>query len=325
MDKLDRIFQLHAVLNKRRTPISFDELKERMQCSKATLHRTIKALENHLRAPLVFDKKAGGYRYNTKNSQYELPGLWFTEGELQALVTIQRLLSELGEGLLDEHFSLLNARILELTSKKHLNLSEVATRIRMPALAARPTGPAFQNVVGATLQRKKLWIEYRARTSDQPSARTISPQRVTRYRESWYLDAWDEDKQGLRTFAIDRIGKHQALAARARDIDENSLDEHFSSGYGIFSGNADKVAVLCFSAERARWVADEQWHHKQEGKFLPDGRYELRIPYGASRELVMDILRHGPHVKVMAPESLAQEVMEQAALTLRQYGDANST
>ncbi len=74
-----------------------------------------------------------------------------------------------------------------------------------------------------------------------------------------------------------------------------------------------------FSPESARWVADEQWHPRQEGQLLPDGRYELRIPYTLSRELVMDILRHGPHVRVLEPDALAHEVEEQLAQALQQY------
>ena len=38
-------------------------------------------------------------------------------------------------------------------------------------------------------------------------------------------------------------------------------------------------------------VADERWHAEQVGRFLTDGRYELRIPYRESRELVMDIAK----------------------------------
>jgi len=317
MDKLDRIFQLHAILNKRRMPISLEALVDRMDCSRPTVFRAISTLKDQLGAPIVHD--GGGYRYENADGRYDLPGLWFSAAELQALVIIQRFLNELGGGLLEERFALLSKRIEELTSKKHLNLGEVAKRIRMPALAARATGPAFQGIVGATLQRRKLWIEYRSRTSDQRSERTVSPQRVTRYRESWYLDAWDEGKSELRTFAIDRISRHYVVPGRARDADERMLEEHFSSGYGIFSGKADKVAVLSFSEESARWVADEQWHPQQVGQYQRDGRYELRIPYGQSRELVMDILRHGCHVKVIEPRVLAEEVKDELVRALRQY------
>jgi predicted DNA-binding transcriptional regulator YafY len=174
-------------------------------------------------------------------------------------------------------------------------------------------------VAAATLQRKKLWIEYHARSSDERSERTVSPQRITHYRESWYLDLWDEGKEALRSFAIDRILKAVPLGEKAVDIPEAELDAHYTSSYGIFGGRADKVAVLRFTKERARWVADEVWHSEQQGKRLDDGSYELKIPYRDSRELVMDILKYGPEVIVIEPSSLMEEVKRQLDEALDRY------
>ena len=91
-----------------------------------------------------------------------------------------------------------------------------------------------------------------------------------------------------------------------------------SADYG-FGGKADKLAVLVFTAERARWVADEKWHPQQEARWLEDGRYELRIPYREPRELVMDILRHGSGVTVTAPDELAAAVRTELADALEAY------
>jgi hypothetical protein len=43
-------------------------------------------------------------------------------------------------------------------------------------------------------------------------------------------------------------------------------------------GKANKTAVLQFSTECARRVADEPRHPQQIGQFPTDGRCELRIP-----------------------------------------------
>jgi len=142
---------------------------------------------------------------------------------------------------------------------------------------------------------------------------------VTHYRESWYLDAWDDGKAALRCFAIDRILRATLLDHRAVDVADAELDAHYASSYGIFGGQADKIAALRFTRERARWVADEVWHPEQQGKRLDDGSYELRIPYRDPRELVMDILRHGPHVVVIEPQSLVDEVKSQLAGALGRY------
>jgi len=319
MDKFDRIFQLHAILRSRRTPVPLEDLMARLECSRATLYRTVNALKDQLNAPVVFE--AGGFLYerDSKTESYELPGLWFSAKELQALAIMQRLLKDAGGGLLEEHLGALTRRLTQLTQHQRLNLGEAASRLRFPAIAARAAGEAFGTVASATLQRHKLWIEYHARSTDQVTDRTISPQRLVHYREGWYLDAWDDDKDALRSFAIDRIRKATELGDSALDVPEPELDEHYASAYGIFGGKADKVAVLVFTAERARWVADEQWHPQQQGRRLEDGRYELRIPYRESRELVMDVLRHGSAVTVLSPEELVESVRSDLAAALKRY------
>jgi predicted DNA-binding transcriptional regulator YafY len=317
MDKIDRIFQLHAVFHTRKTPISLQDLMERLECSKSTLHRAMNVLRDYLHAPIEFDEDAGGYCYatNSRAERYELPGLWFTPGELQALAVMRRLIKDAGGGLLEEHLGLLSKRLDELTAHKRLNLTEAASRLRFPAMAARPTGDAFQVTISATLQRTKLKIQYHARGTDQFTERTISPQRVVHYREAWYLDAWDEGKQEFRSFSIDRILKATAVKEAAKNISEAELDTHFASAFGIFGGQPDKIAILHFTPERARWVAAEYWHPEKQSRYLEDGTYELKIPYRNSPELIMEILRHGPHVRVIEPQTLRNEVK-------RQLGDA---
>src|SRR6185436_10665052 len=116
-----------------------------------------------------------------------------------------------------------------------------------------------------------------------------------------------------------RIARATLMNAAAFDVPEAELEEHYASAYGIFGGKADKVAVLRFTPEGARWVADEKWHPQQEGQWLPDGRYELRIPYREPRELVMDIMRQGKNVEVMAPEELRAQVCEELQQASSQY------
>jgi predicted DNA-binding transcriptional regulator YafY len=66
-------------------------------------------------------------------------------------------------------------------------------------------------------------------------------------------------------------------------------------------------------------VKDEEWHPEQQGVELGDGSYELRIPYRDSRELVMDILRHGAHVVVVEPQSLVDEVKKELTKSTDRY------
>jgi predicted DNA-binding transcriptional regulator YafY len=221
--------------------------------------------------------------------------------------------------LLGEHLAPLSHRVAELLEHKRLGLGEAAHRIRVLGMAARPAGEWFQVLASATLQRRKLHLVYHGRDRDKVTERVVSPQRLVHYRDNWHVDGYCHLRRGLRTFSVDRVRKARELDEAADTISEKELDEYFASSYGIFSGKANKTAVLHFAAERARWVADERWHPNQVGQFLTDSSYELRIPYRDPRELVMDILRHGPDVVVVAPHALREEVAQCLRRALAQY------
>jgi len=321
MDKFDRIYQLHNILRGRRTPIARADLMTRLECSEPTVFRLIRILREHLDAPVEYNEEAGGYYYGQriKGETYELPGLWFNAKELQSLMVFDQLFANLEPGLLSEHLAPLRQKLAHLLEHRRLGLAGTATRVRVLAMAARPVGEHFRTVAAATLQRRRLRITYDGRERGKTTERDISPQRIVHYRDNWYVDGWCHQRKGLRSFSIDRVRSAAELETAADTIDDAQLDKHYASAYGIFAGQANKTAVLCFSAERARWVADERWHPQQAGQFLTDGRYELRIPYRDERELIMDVMRHGAHVEVIAPPALRQAVHEHLEHALSQY------
>ena len=116
------------------------------------------------------------------------------------------------------------------------------------------------------------------------------------------------------------MGEAEVLDQPAREVAEAELDAALTAGYGLFAGPAEQQARLIFTPERARWVADELWHPDQSHRHLPDGRYELTVPYSDPRELVGEILRYGSDVKVAEPESLIDLVCGHPNGALMQYG-----
>ena len=193
-------------------------------------------------------------------------------------------------------------------------------RVRViPHRTRRLDEHAFRAVASAVLDRKQLAFDYRARSTDEKTRRSVSPQRITHYRDNWYLDAWDHEREALRSFSVDRIVAAKVLDAVARDIDEAELNQHLAGSYGIFSGEPKGWATIMFSPKAARWVADEHWHSQQQGRLLADGRYELKIPYSAPRELLMDVLHYGSDAEILEPASLREQAKSLLALALSNY------
>lgn len=321
MDSLQRIYKLHQIISSRRHPVSCQILQDELECSRATVKRIIREMRLYFNAPLEYDRSRNGYHYDTKGGQtFELPGVWFNSAELHALLATQQLLEQVQPGLLDNHLKPIRERVEKLLVAGQHDRGEIAKRVRILRMTGRNVEPeCFKTVAGALLQRQRLQIAYHGRGRNQTSSREISPQRLVHYRDNWYLDAWCHAKNALRSFAVERISKAKPLPQRCLDIAETELDAHFSGSYGIFSGAPKHTAVLRFTHERARWVADEQWHPGQQGQTLADGRYELRIPYSDPCELAMDILRHGAEVEVVEPGELRELVRSQLAQALMQY------
>jgi len=321
MDRFDRIFELNRILQAARQPVSRRRLEAELECSRATVKRIIDDMRLYLNAPIVYDRDLNGYRYDqSEGAMYELPGLWFNASELHALLTVQQLLADVQPGLLEPVLRPLQQRIDSLLEAQRAGSEGLQGRIRVLQVAARESGDAFQIVAGALAQRRRLRIRYYSRWREGRDERNVSPQRLVHYRDNWYLDGWCHLRAGLRTFSIDAMEQARELEQPALDVDAAELDDHFASSYGIFSGTPRHEAVLLFNAARARYVAKECWHRDQRSSALADGRFELRVPYSNPAELIMDILKYGPDVEVVAPPELRRAVAERLAQAAGLYG-----
>ena len=316
MNQTERFYKIDQMLNERMV-VSFNELQESLEVSRATLKRDLQYLRDRLNAPIIFDRDVGGYRFDKISpqigGQYELPGLWFSAEEIHALLTMQHLLANLDTGgLLGPHIKPLLSRLTALIGVADNPAEEVIKRIKIQTVGARAVHlDNFQVVGSALLRRKRLVIDYYARGNDETTRREVSPQRLIHYRDNWYMDGWCHLRGGVRSFSVDAIKRVELLDTAAKDVPEDVLNDVLGSGYGIFSGENVKWAVLRFTPERARWVAAEKWHPNQTGVVLEDGTFELKLPYSNDPELMMDILKYGTDCRVIEPPELQQKVKDE--------------
>jgi predicted DNA-binding transcriptional regulator YafY len=320
MERIERIHALHRILSAARYPVTVQRLQEDLECSRATVYRDLAYLRDYLMAPVVGNGEAG-FRYDHSDGQrFELPGLWLSSEELHSLLAAQQLLMRSGGGVLSTALAPLQQRIEKLLDEHAGGRRVPVERVRVvPHRTRKLDETAFRNVATAVLDRKQLTFEYRARSTDERTRRTVSPQRLTHYRDNWYLDAWDHERDALRSFAVDRVSAAKLGEDAARDVPDEELDRQLASSYGIFSGTPKGWATIVFSAKAARWVADEHWHSQQQGRFLPDGRYELKIPYSAGRELLMDVMHYGSDAEIVEPPVLREQARALLSLALANY------
>ena len=325
MDRTERFYKIELLI-RNRGRIGFEALRAELEVSRATLKRDLQYLRERLDAPIVYDRLDNAYRFggDARGRAHELPGLWFSDKEIHALLTMHQLIQGLeAEGVLGRHLQPLLDKLHGMLGADAAAARELMQRVNIVAATRRPVNADFFERIGsALLERRRIELLYYTRTRGSESRREVSPQRLTHYRDTWYLDAWCHRSDGLRRFALDAVREATVLAQRAKEVALATVKAELDGGYGVFAGRRLKWATLRFSPEAALWVATEQWHPRQQARRLADGSLQLRLPYADSTELSMDILRHGEQVRVLAPQELAARVADTLQRAARQYAAA---
>jgi predicted DNA-binding transcriptional regulator YafY len=326
MDRTERFYKIELLLRNRGC-VSFETLRDELGVSPATLKRDLQYLRDRLDAPISYDRADNGYRLaasaaGSRSAQHELPGLWFSEAEIHALLTMHQLMAGLDDdGVLARHLAPMMDKLQGMLGSDAGEARELMRRVKVIGTARRRVPSRhFELLGGALMQRRRVRLRYFKRSDRSESEREVSPQRLVYYRSTWYLDAWCHASEGLRRFALDAVREAEALDTRARSVPVKELEAELDAGYGIYGGGARlKWATLVFAADAAQWVAQEEWHPQQTSRWLPDGRYELKVPYSDPTEIAMDILRHGDSVTVAGDKALARVIAERLARAAALY------
>lgn len=322
MTRMVRLYMIDQLLNSR-SHVTFSELQDALEVSRATLKRDLAFMRDQLNAPITYDRDLGAYRFDqagVPGPRYQLPGLWLNGSEAYALLTASQLLADMEPGEVGAQAAALRSRLMAILSADGIDPEVVSQRIRLLHNQRRAVSSAhFQQVARATLDGLRLVIEHHNRNTGEHTQREISPQRLTHYRENWYVEAWCHTREAIRSFALDAISSVTVTATPAQRVPEQELDAVLGSGFGIFNGKDVQWAVLRFTPSRAQWVSKQVWHPEQKARWLDDGSYELEVPFTDARELLNEVLWHGPEVSVVSPPALRQQLQILLESTLNQY------
>ena len=325
MDRTERFYKIEMLIRNRGC-VSFVDLMGELGVSRATLKRDLEYLRARMDAPIVYDRFDNGYKLDAdprdaRQVKHELPGVWFSEREIHALLTMHQLIQGLDEGgVLARHLQPLLDKLHGMLGAGDVEARDLMKRVKIMSPAHRPVASQHFELIGSALtRRQRVQMSYYVRSRKEDTERIVSPQRLVHYRNTWYLDAWCHASVGLRRFALDAIREATLLEQRAKDVAVKTIEAELDAGYGVFSGGKVQWATLQFTPEAAQWVKDEEWHPMQEATVHEDGSLTLRVPYADATELAMDVLRHGEQVKVLSPAKLAQTVEQRLADALGQY------
>lgn len=298
------------------------EIAQAVGMSKRTAYRDLIAIQDELLIPIWEDD--GRYGLDEKGL---LPALRLTQAEAMAVFLSARLMARYSDGYdpdLAAAFQKLASGLPEVLAAHVQETFDLMSR-RAPDDAAERT--INQRLTRAWAERRVVEIDYRGGTYDPTKGtRTtrvrpylIEPSIATR---ALYLIGWDETREAIRTFKLERI---EAVALTAETFEgppEGMIQETFGAAWDIIADLPAVDVVLRFRPTVAARVRETRWHPSERLEPTADGSLTWRARVSGTLEIRSWILGWGADVTVLEPAELRTEVAAILAEAAAGYEDA---
>jgi predicted DNA-binding transcriptional regulator YafY len=167
------------------------------------------------------------------------------------------------------------------------------------------------------MTRHVVSMRYDSQSSGRLKQYVVHPYRLVYAQNSLYLQAFVPAYNELRTFLVDRIQRLVVEEETFNPIAELGSDP-FSRSMGAFSGPAVKVR-LRFAPSIASFINERTWHDSQQLKDRQDGSLSMTLEVSDDYALRQWILGFGRFVRVVAPPSLVEWVVQELDRAKEQY------
>ena len=171
----------------------------------------------------------------------------------------------------------------------------------------------------ALLYQYRVTMSYDTKGKGEPANYDVDPYTMIFYKGGLYLMGYAHNRQALRTFAVERVGRVELRRERFEIPEEFKPEEQFQSAFGIVDEAAMPVKVR-FSPTIAHTVRERLWHPSQRVTEEADGSVLLSFEAGGRMEIVSWLLSYGRHVEVLEPSGLREEVRQIALDVSALYG-----
>ncbi|AKU16986.1 helix-turn-helix transcriptional regulator [Luteipulveratus mongoliensis] len=162
--------------------------------------------------------------------------------------------------------------------------------------------------------RRRIHLRYLVAARDEATERDVDPMRLVNIDSHWYLEGWCHRAQAVRLFRLDRVERAEILDvdgtpppdARPRDLDD-----------GIFTPAPEDLEVQLELEPGASWVTE--YYPVDDIKDLGEGRTLVSLRAADPTWVRALVWRLGGQARVLAPESLAEQVTAGAEEALAAY------
>jgi len=291
-------------------------LAREYETSLSSINRDIAYMRDMLDAPIEYDFVKKGFYYTEKT--FRLTTVYATADDLLALGMAKNLMELYKDTPVhDAALNLLENISAPLQDEE--NTRWFLDRIVIPKIASAAIDEqTWKGIVEALRANRVITFQYSGKEDvdfirDEDSkapykkleTRRVRPYQLLFDRSDWYLFAYDEDRNGMRIFALPRITGVALTDAKfsipAR-FDYRGLEG--LSYFGIFSGAKTYRFVIAISGD-ARWIKERLWAEDQKIKETQNG-IEISFTSNQFDRVLNWVLSLTPRARPLEPKALVE-------------------
>ena len=183
-------------------------------------------------------------------------------------------------------------------------------------------GSVFVDPILDALQRDVVLIVDYQSYEGPHEIYNVCPYALKAYNRQWYLLGYNEEKQAVRTIALDRILDLKLTNKtfdRPKDFDAR---KYFANTVGIFVNEELPVETIKIRAYgvQMQYLRALPLHKSQEEEKTVHGEYaEFQYRLCITPELVSSLLAMGEKVEVLEPKELREQIKERIVISMSNY------
>lgn len=307
-EKIVNILKVLSLIEQKRF-LSADEIAEECEIARRTVFRYINILNSII--PIEYDRQKKGYRFFNEKALRVVP---FSKEEIAIIAAMSEISSRLGTSLKEGFKGILDKFIAVSSDSAKGMSSEKLFSLIMPG-TAKESWENFEAIARAIMEQKMLKIIYNATNTRERTERTVEPYGMAFYDGIWFLYAFCRLRNDFRWFALDRIESLTVLDAAFKRPEGFDIRERLKERWGIWGGK-ETVVRARFSKEIAEVIKRKIWHKSETKKPLRNGDIELSFKVSGTEEIKWWLYSWIPHVEVLEPRSLREEMKNDIKKTL---------
>ncbi len=273
--------------------------------SEETIQKDIAAMKlpdpDGFDAPIKFNRKHMGYEYT--NPEYSLSGSKLDSHDIEALKEVMDLLEGLGGSRLQKKF---NFVLEKLSSKATEELNQDEKNRKILLTDRPPTSRGFEHfdlLFRACKERIPISLvhySYRKRAFKSLIAHPIL---LKEFDNRWYVVAYSELHQTIRTFGFDRIYEPHLIQKTYIKVKPTEIKPYLEDIYGVFplSDNGKELIEIHASPMSTNYFQAYPIHDSQHIELLENGSSKITFKLIPSMELIQLFMSHGKSVRVSKP------------------------